>query len=973
MNEESLFSAALEWPMSAERRAFLERACEGDDALRQRLEHLLSAHLKTLGILDHSSRRSLWTEGPGGTRARESPPLEQAGTVIAGRYTLLEEVGDGGMGTVWKAEQTQPVRRIVALKLIKAGMDTRTVLSRFEAERQALALMEHPNIARVLDGGTTDSGRPYFVMEFVPGVPITEFCDEEHMSVAERLDLFLQVCRAVQHAHTKGVIHRDLKPGNILVSRLDPTAPGVPKVIDFGLAKAMQEPLTEVSRLTLHGVLLGTPLYMSPEQADSNNLDIDARTDIFALGVILYELLTGTTPLERDRFQELSWQELLRLIKEGDPPRPSARVSASDALADLAARRRLEPSRLRRLVRGELDWIVMKCLEKDRSRRYETVCVLARDVERYLMDEPVEACPPSVSYRLGKFVRRNKGVMLATTIGFLLLVSGVAGTSLGLIRADRATQAATNRAEGERKASEQAQKRLSQVQKGNEILASIFRDLDPCAEEKEGKPLRVILGERLDQAAANLDGDTVGDHLVVADLQLRLGRTYRALGQASKAKDLFAKAGSIRRDMLGAEDPETLATLFEEAQALCDLGKLSEAISLGQQVRDAQERILGADHEATLATKNSLAVALWTAGKWSEAATLLEQLRDTLVSRLGPDHSQTLAAIDNLSGVYTGLGKGALSIELAKQVREARLKRYGPDHPLSIASLNNLAFRYSANGKMRQALALFEEARDAVVPKLGVDNPKTLIILDNLARMYRAFGRTSEAIPLAEQVRDGRMRILGPYHHATIHTLLNLGLCYQAGGQPAKAFSLFQQAADGLERLGFDHEDAGMIIENLCDVLEAKGQASRADGWRRNWLAAVKWREGADSIKYAHVLKYQGGNMLESGRHADAERLFRESLAIRQKAQPSDWSTYHAQSLLGEALLGQAKNTEAEPLLIQAYEGLRAREREIPSLLARQYLAEAGGRVVRVYEALRRPLQAAQWRAKLPWSEHPRS
>ena len=295
------------------------------------------------------------------------------------------------MGTVWVAEQFQPVRRKVALKLIKAGMDSKTVLSRFEAERQALALMDHPNIAKVLDGGTTENGRPFFVMEYVKGIPFTKYCDDAHLSIAERLALFVPVCQAVQHAHQKGIIHRDLKPSNILVCLYDGRP--VPKVIDFGLAKAMHQPLTEHTLHTAHGVMMGTPLYMSPEQAEFNNLDVDTRTDIYALGVVLYELLTGTTPLEKQRFQEAAWQEMLRVIQEEEPQRPSARLSGSASLPSLAAQRHLEPAKLARLVRGELDWIVMKCLEKDRSRRYDTANGLARDVERYLTDELVEAAP----------------------------------------------------------------------------------------------------------------------------------------------------------------------------------------------------------------------------------------------------------------------------------------------------------------------------------------------------------------------------------------------------------------------------------------------------------------------------------------------------------------------------------------------------------------------------------------------------
>ena len=331
MNEESLFAAALERATEAERQAFLEGACAGDVALLRRVELLLAAHEKIHRHPRPVGQAARWTEVTA-SRAARCPRGEHAGTVVAGRYKLLEQIGEGGMGTVWVAEQTQPVRRKVALKLIKAGMDSKTVLARFEAERQALALMDHPNIAKVLDGGTTESGRPFFVMEYVKGVPFTRYCDDARLSIAQRLALFVPVCQAVQHAHTKGIIHRDLKPSNILVCLYD--GEPVPKVIDFGLAKAMHQPLTEHTLHTAHGVMMGTPLYMSPEQAEFNNLDVDTRTDIYALGVILYELLTGTTPLERQRFQEAAWHEMLRLIKEEEPPRPSARLSGSDVAAE---------------------------------------------------------------------------------------------------------------------------------------------------------------------------------------------------------------------------------------------------------------------------------------------------------------------------------------------------------------------------------------------------------------------------------------------------------------------------------------------------------------------------------------------------------------------------------------------------------------------------------------------------------------
>jgi hypothetical protein len=439
---EDIFLAALEKGTPEERAAFLNAACKDDADLRRRVERLLQAHPRAGGFL----------EGPSGEEtAAYVPTGEQVGTVIVGRYKLLEQIGEGGMGTVWVAEQTQPIRRKVALKLIKAGMDSKTVLSRFEAERQALALMDHPNIAKVLDGGTTEGGRPFFVMEYVKGVPFVRYCDDARLSVAQRLTLFVPVCQAVQHAHQKGIIHRDLKPSNILVCLYD--GQPVPKVIDFGLAKAMHQALTEHTLHTAHGVMMGTPLYMSPEQAEFNNLDVDTRTDIYALGVILYELLTGTTPLEKQRFQEAAWHEMLRVIKEEEPPRPSARLSGSVSLPALAAQRQLEPVKLTRLVRGELDWIVMKCLEKDRGRRYDTANGLARDVERYLADELVEARPPTAGYRLRKFARKHR-VALATVAAFAgLLFASVAVSSWLAVKARRAEAAAQeNRKDAEENA-----------------------------------------------------------------------------------------------------------------------------------------------------------------------------------------------------------------------------------------------------------------------------------------------------------------------------------------------------------------------------------------------------------------------------------------------------------------------------------------------------------------------------------------
>jgi serine/threonine protein kinase/Flp pilus assembly protein TadD len=423
--EKSIFLAAIEIDANADRAAFVEQACAGNAQLRAEVDDLLRAHAMPQLILD-----AVPTSGQTPTH---QPIAERPGTVI-GPYKLLEQIGEGGMGTVWMAQQQEPVKRLVALKLIKAGMDSRQVITRFEAERQALALMDHPNIARVLDGGTTGAGRPYFVMDLVKGVPITRYCDDHYLTPRQRLELFIPVCQAIQHAHQKGIIHRDIKPSNILVAQYDGRP--VPKVIDFGVAKAAGQQLTEQTLVTGFGSVIGTLEYMSPEQAELNQLDIDTRSDIYSLGVVLYELLTGSTPLERKRLKQTPFAEVLRIIREEEPQKPSTRLSDStDSLPSVSAQRQMEPAKLTRLMRGELDWIVMKALEKDRNRRYETANSFVLDVQRYLVDEPVQARPPSVGYRLRKLARRNRAALAVGTAGALVVL--VSAGSIGWMLSER--------------------------------------------------------------------------------------------------------------------------------------------------------------------------------------------------------------------------------------------------------------------------------------------------------------------------------------------------------------------------------------------------------------------------------------------------------------------------------------------------------------------------------------------------------
>jgi eukaryotic-like serine/threonine-protein kinase len=563
MNELDLFAAAVVITDSRERSAFLDRECLGRTDLRRRLDQILEAHGRSHPVLD--------LPNGGDPNATVIPASSLVGTIVAARYKLLEEIGDGGMGTVWMAEQREPVRRLVALKLIKTGMDSKAVLARFEAERQALALMDHPNIAKVLDGGTTDQGRPFFVMELVKGLPLTEYCDARRLPVKDRLDLFAKICSAVQHAHQKGIIHRDLKPSNVLVTEHD--GKPVPKVIDFGLAKALNASnmLTERTLHTAYGTVVGTPLYMAPEQVGINALDVDTRSDIYALGVILYELLTGSTPLEKARFKEAAWDEVKRLIREEEPPRPSTRLSSDQSLPSLAASRQLEPAQLRRLIRGDLDWIVMKALDKDRSRRYDTANGLARDIERYLDGDAVEACPPTLGYKLQKFLRRNRPQVIAAALLLVALLAGITGTTWGLIRAERAS--AELAAKNLRLAEEQAkvQARFELAQKAIALFHTGVSE-DMLLKNPQFKELRTKLLKEAAEFYADLEKLLAGQRdarsrRALAGAYFELGELIRQIGDPKEALAVHRKALALRRELAAAEGAD-VETRLDVARSL---------------------------------------------------------------------------------------------------------------------------------------------------------------------------------------------------------------------------------------------------------------------------------------------------------------------------------------------------------------------------------------------------------------------
>ncbi len=541
----TIFERALDLP-AAERAAFLDEACADNTELRTQVDALLTAHFDAGSFLEPPSHQL--------ERTTFQPQIaEQPGTTI-GPYKLLQQIGEGGMGVVFMAEQSEPIQRTVALKIIKPGMDSRQVIARFEAERQALAMMDHPNIAKVHDAGTTEIGRPYFVMELVQGVPITEYCDQCNLTTRERLQLFVLVCRAVQHAHQKGIIHRDIKPTNVLIAIQDGRP--APKIIDFGVAKAINQQLTEYTQVTAFAQIVGTPLYMSPEQAELSRLGIDTRSDIYSLGVVLYELLTGSTPYDKDRLHAVPYDEMRRILREEEPPRPSDRVStlAADLATTVAQQRRTDVRRLQQSIRGELDWIVMKCLEKERNRRYETPNSLARDIERYLHDEAVQACPPSVAYRLKKFVRRNKVVAVFVAL-MLLSVAGLAISNVAIKR--------------ERDAKSKA------LAEANAISNFLFDMLASSSPDGLKGP-KYTVRELLDEFSSRLSGQLDDQPEVEAAIRTAIGKSYWRLGENEIAEPHLAKAVDLRRRIPGTSDDRVADSLIDHALNLGELDRFAE-------------------------------------------------------------------------------------------------------------------------------------------------------------------------------------------------------------------------------------------------------------------------------------------------------------------------------------------------------------------------------------------------------------
>jgi serine/threonine protein kinase len=839
--EDAIVDAALELPPD-QRSAYLDKVCAEDPRLRALAQALLRAHARFnvshqpataphLPVAPNPDGGGRVTPKPSEavltTSAEESRITHHASRDRIGHYKLLEQIGEGGCGIVYVAEQEEPVRRRVALKVIKLGMDTRQVIARFEAERQALALMDHPNIAKVLDAGATETGRPYFVMELVKGISIIRYCDENRMDTQGRLKLFIQVCQAIQHAHQKGIIHRDIKPSNILVADHDGTP--VPKIIDFGIAKATTDQrLTDKTLYTALEQFIGTPAYMSPEQAKLSGLDIDTRSDIYSLGVLLYELLTGKVPFEPKELAEAGLEEMRRIIREKDAVRPSTRLSTLELAerTSIAQRRLTDAPKLIHLIRGDLDWIVMKCLEKDRSRRYETANGLGRDIERYLSNQPVMARPPSKSYRLGKLIRRNKLAFAAFGAVAAALVIGLAVSSWLFVR--------------ERGARRQTRAETAKSQAVARLLADTLGGVDPSvARGMDTALLKMILTN----ASQRIGQELAGQPEAEADIRVVLGKTLWAIGQLSNALAQTQEAVRLRRKCLGPTNDAVADALAHEGAVLYELGDMSSAERIGKEALAMREAVLGPDDPKVASSLNNVGNALWhQTNKLAEA----EQM-----------HRRALLV---------------------------RKKVLPADHPDILQSAFNLATVLFLQGDCDGAETSFREAL-AKAKKIfgGPDHPGACFIENNLAKTLASNGEAEESQALHQKVLSSRQKLYGGDHGYIAESMTQLAVVTAALGDPQAAERLLRDALAMQSRLGMEgHSERADTLLDLGAVLMQKGAFAAAE---TNFQAALRLRQGifglehpelSDPLDALALLKVGAGD-LES-----AEKLVSDALRFKR-------------------------------------------------------------------------------------------
>jgi serine/threonine protein kinase/tetratricopeptide (TPR) repeat protein len=915
--------------------------------------------------------------GPGSTLAG-AEDLDRTASYAVGtatsdgqRFRVLRPHARGGLGAVFVALDTELHREVALKQILDSHADDENSRHRFLVEAEVTGGLEHPGIVPVYGLGTYGDGRPYYAMRFIRGDSLKEAIERSHadeslkgdpgrrsLELRRLLRRFMDVCNAIDYAHSRGVLHRDIKPGNIIVGKHGETL-----VVDWGLAKAtgQSEPDAEERTLvpssasgsseTLPGSALGTPAYMSPEQAEGDLEHLGPRSDVYSLGATLYCLLTGRPPLEGDDIGEL-----LRQVRRGEFPPPRQIDGSIDAA---------------------LEAVCLKAMALKPAERYGTPRALAEDIERWMADEPVTAWREPPSRRARRWARRNRTAVAAVIVALVAGVVGLAAVAGVQARANgelrKANNATTRALEETRKAQAETQNALAQSEESRNqaeavsaFLVEGFRSPDPS---KDGREIKVA--DVLDRAAAKLDTEFTGSPVSKGALLDALGRTYRGLGLYDAAVRLHVKGADVFEAALGRDHPRTLRSRSNLALAYMSAGRLSEAIELNQATLKLREGSLGPDHPDTLYTRHNLALAYRSAGRTSEAIVLYETTLKLLSAKLGPDHPATLMAHNNLANAYTIAGQPSRAIALHEVILRSREAKLGPDHIDTLGSRVNLAWAYQETGRIPEALGLYEPALAVMEVKFGPDHPDTLQIRSNLAIAYRFAGRLAEAGALNDTTLRLREVKLGSDHPDTLQSRGNLASVRLDAGRLSEAIALFETTLRIMEaKLGRDHPDTLWCRGNLASAYESLGRRAEAESLYRDIVARRRRTNKPDSPLLAGDLAGLGRLLLEQSRWSEAEPLLRECLAIRAKATPDEWVRYDAMSLLGGSLLGQGRYAEAEPWIVQGYEGIKSRETKV-AFSKRLCLREAAERVVRLYEAWGRPDRARAWAEKLGLADLP--